>query len=314
MKKYLILMLIITVTIASCEKYEVQYGTETAATTELQDGVYEIAYSTEDGVFLITAGLDRSKMVVSFANKFNPRAGRVALSPKKDKLAYVDPDNGVPIIVDTAGNVLEELTQYTNTNDLGWYNGDETLYILSNNQIHFHGPSLDLPVSSFSSPSGSQGYQVTTVDINKNLDVVYGVIYYEFGGSYRTWYYAYGVDYKSPTRTDIYSTKSYASYHAFQNVGADSRRSYHTLRFSDPESWRDVEEISGVYGVFATGRYTYDRFEGDYLLRKSGFELSVSEDGGLFKRTVSNSSNYRARLWDIDTDNEPLFLDWAIGF
>ena len=85
-------------------------------------------------------------------------------------------------------------------------------------------------------------------------------------------------------------------------------------RFSDPESWRDVEEISGVYGVFATGRYTYDRFEGEYLLRKSGFELSVDEDGNLFKRAVLNSSNYRARLWDIDTDNEPLFLDWAIGF
>jgi hypothetical protein len=311
MKKYLILLLILTVTITSCEKYEVQYGTETAATTGLRDGVYEIAYSTEDGVFLVTAGLDRSKMLVSFANKPHRKAGRVALSPKKDKVAYVDPDNGVPVIVDTAGNVLAELTQYTNTNDLGWHNGDETLYILSNNQIHFYGPPLDLPISLFPSPSGSQDYKVTTIDINDNLDVTYGVLYHEYGGSYRTWHYGYGLNYKSPSLNDQYNTASYGSYYAFQNVATDSRGFYHTLRFSDPEDPNDVDEIEGG---FAIGTATNTRFEDDYWLRKNGFMLKIGKDGDLLKRAIANNSNYEDRFWYIYTDEEPLYLDWAIGF
>jgi hypothetical protein len=311
MKKYLILMLIIIVTIACCKKYEVQYGIDTAATTELQEGVYEIAYGTEDGVFLITGELERTKMLVSFANKFRPKAGRVALSPNKDKVAYVDPDNGIPIIVDTAGNVLIELTQYTNVNDLGWYNGDETLYILSNNEVHFHGPALDLPVSLFLSPSGSQDYEVTTIDINENLDVLYGAVYHEYSGSYRVWFYSYVLNYKSPTLNDKYDIESYASYYAFQNVGADSRRSYHTLRFSDSERTNGVEEISKG---FAIGTSSSFQFESDYVLRKSSFELKVDEDGRLLKRTVSNNTNYQDRLLDLDTDEEPLYLDWAIGF
>ena len=74
MKKYLILILTtIVVVLTSCKKYEVQYGTETAATTVGRGNVYEIAYSTEEGVFLITAGLNRSKMLISFANKLTQK-------------------------------------------------------------------------------------------------------------------------------------------------------------------------------------------------------------------------------------------------
>lgn len=310
MKKHLILMLIIA-TIASCKKYEVQYGTDTAATTELQEGLYEIAYGTEDGVFLITGGLERTKMLVSFANKFRPEAGRVALSPNKDKVAYVDPDNGVPIIVDTAGNVLIELTQYTNVNDLGWYNGDETLYILSNNEVHFYGPALDLPVSLFISPSGSQDYEVTTIDINENLDVLYGAFYHEYSGSYRVWFYSYELNYKSPTLNDRHDVETSGSYPGFQNIGADSRRSYHTLRFSDSEYINGRKEISKG---FAIGTYSTFQFEDDYILRKSSFELKIDEDGRLLKKNISNNTNYQDRILDLDTDEEPIYLDWAIGF
>jgi hypothetical protein len=311
MKKDLILMLIIVTMIASCKKYEVQYGTDTAATTALQEDVYEIAYSTEEGVFLIKTGLTQPKMLISFANKVYQRAGRVALNQKKDKVAYVDPDSGVPIIVDTAGNVLIELTQYTNVNDLGWHNGDETLYILYNNEIHFHGPALDLPDSLFIQPSGSYNYEVTTIDISKNLNVVYGAIYYKNVGSYRDWYYSYTRKSKSPSLTDQYNTAKYGSYHPFQSVAADSRRSYHTLRFIESGSgdWREL-----VASAIASGTRFDLRFENDYLLRKSGFELSVDNSGYLFKKTVSNNGNYQARLLDLDTDEEPLYLDWAIGF
>ena len=304
-------MLIIVITIASCKKYEVQYGTDTATTTELQDDVYEIAYSTEKGVFLIKSELTQPKMLISFANKLHPRAGRVALNQKKDKVAYVDPDNGVPIIVDTAGNVLIELTQYTNVNDLGWHNGDETLYVLYNNEVHFHGPALDLPDSLFIRPSGSYNYEVTTIDISENLNVVYGAIYYKYAGSYRDWYYSYTRKAKSPSVTDQYNTAKYGSYYFFQSIGADSRRCYHTLRFVESERTNGGEQVASA---IASGTRFDLRFEYDYLLRKSGFELNVGKSGYLFKKTVSNNTSYRARLLDLDTDEEPLYLDWAIGF
>lgn len=312
MKKHLILILIITVVLTGCKKYEVQYGTETGATTVLQNDVYDIAYSTEEGVFLLTTAMSRSKMLVSFANKFRPKAGRVALSPKKDKVAYVDPDNGVPVIVDTSGNVLAELTQYTNVNDLGWYNGDKTLYILSNNQVYFYGEALDLPNPLFARPSGANDYEVTSLDINDELDVAYGAIYYEFSGSYRKWYYSSSLNYKSSTLIDETYDRLYASYYYLQNVGADSKRYYHTIRFIDTEYGYGKEWVATATAIRTQSE---DRFDGEYLFRKNGFELSIDDNGTLFKKAVSNNSNYPAVFWRVDIDyDEPLYVDWAIGF
>lgn len=311
MKKYLILILILGVSIASCKKYEVQYGMGTASTTVLQDDVYDIAYSTEEGVFLINAAMTRSKMLVSFANAFSPRAGRVALSRNKDKVAYVSPNNGIPIIVDTLGNVLIELTQYTNVQDLGWHNEDETLYILSNNQVQFYGPSLDLPSPLFSIPSNAYDYEITTIDINEHLDVVYGAIYYEYSGNYRDWYYSYNLNYKSLFSTDIDYTNQYGSHYYIQNVGADSRRVYHTMRFLDSQ---DRNEPVRTVSAFASGTRFDLRFEDSYQFRENGFELGIDEDGYLFKKAVSNNTTYEARLWHIDSDEAPLYVDWVTGF
>jgi len=80
MKPYFILILMMAFSLVSCKKYAVQYGTETAATKVLNANVYEIAYSTEEGVFLINAAMDRSEMLVSFASSSTPKAGAVALS------------------------------------------------------------------------------------------------------------------------------------------------------------------------------------------------------------------------------------------
>jgi len=313
MKTYLILTILVIV-LASCKKYEVQYGTETAETTAKQGDVYEIAYCTEDGVFLITGGMNRSKMLVSFANKRYAEGKPVALSLKKDKVAYIDPDNGAPVIVDTAGNVLEELTQYTNTNDLGWYNGNQTLYILSNNQVHFYGEALNLPNPLFVPPSGSNDYEVTSLDINKNLDVAYGAIYYKEPGSYRNWYYSYNLNYNSPTSVDKSEAKAYGSYHFFQNVWADSKRYYHTIKFSDPRYTSGVEQVVKAY---ATKTQSGKMFSEDYIIRKNNYELSIDHDGVIFKKPVDSYSgiNSAAGLWNVALDyDEPFYVDWAIGF
>lgn len=312
MKKYLLLISITALFFTSCKKYEVQYGTETAATTVDQGSVYEIAYSTEEGVFLLTAAMNRSKMLVSFANKFYPEAGRVALSPNRDKVAYVDPDNGVPIIVDTAGNVLAELTQYTNTKDLGWHNGDQTLYILSNNQVHFYGQALDLPSPLFVPPSGSNDYEVTTLDINEDLDVVYGAIYYTTSrsGNYRYWHPTYDVNYKSPMEVDISFTDSHTSNYASSSVAGDTRRYYHTLRFSEPQYYNGLS----IVGAYSTKKQSGIEFQDQYQLERKGLRLNIEVNGELYKKALL-ASNQSSRFWNIDHPyRAPLYIDWAIEF
>ncbi|WMX16617.1 MULTISPECIES: hypothetical protein [unclassified Aureispira] len=314
MKKQFILLVVMALLLHNCQKYEAQYGIETAEETVLGGNTYEIAYCTEEGVFLLTGNMKRAKKVVSFANKLYPEAKHVALSIQKDRVAYIDPDTRTPVIVDTMGNVLEELTQYTNTNDLGWHNGDRTLYILANNQVHFYGEALSLPNALFVQPPSSYDYEVTSLDINDDLDVAYGAIYYKASGSYRNWYYSYHYNYKAPNKTDESHVNSYGSYHFFQNVGADTKRFYHTIRFSEPEySYTNRDAVVIVYGLRTQSE---ERFDRDYILRKNNFELSVRAEGSLFKKPFQNySNNFIATIWSIDLDyDEPMYVDWAIGF
>jgi len=304
MKQNIILSLLLMLFLVACKKYEAQYGIESATTTDLKDGVYEIAYSTEDGIFLLTTRLDRAKMLVSFAGQSSAKAVRVAFSSKKDKIAYVHPSSGIPIIVDTSGNVLQELTQYTNVNDLGWHNGDSTLYLLANNQIYFYGESLDLPKTVFPVYPGSFNYEVKTLDINDDLDIAYGAVYYMFSNNKRYWYYTSEVDYKLPSLADQVTTKLYTSYNYLQSVLADTKRYYHTLRFSNYQGGEEVQS-----GRVDEGQSSAQF--GGYELRKQRFALDISEDGRLLKR---GPDDYPASSWDIDTDEDPLYVDWAIGF
>ncbi|CAA6826616.1 MAG: Unknown protein [uncultured Aureispira sp.] len=319
MKKHFILILITVLTLASCKKYESQYGTETAATSVLKADVYEIAYSTESGVFLINAAMDRSKMLVSFANNASPKAGPVALSAKRDKVAYVDPDNGIPIIMDTLGNVLAQLTQYPNTKDLGWYNGEATLYILSNNQVHFYGEALDLPSPLFVVPPYANDYEVTALDINEDLDVVYGAVYYKLSsmGRDRDWYYSSTINYKSPSVTDETTVVPDATYASSQNILTDSRHYYHTVQFTGSYYSVGVQRV-----VVATALETplATEFKGYYTFFENNIELSITENGRL-SRYIED--RYQAEYiftsasasWTINIPAfAPLYVDWATDF
>jgi hypothetical protein len=319
MKKFFFLILSIAV-ITGCKKYEVTYGTETASTAVLLDDVYEIAYSTEEGVFLINAAMTRSKMLVSFANNSAPKAGHVALSFSRDKVAYIDPDNGVPIIVDTLGNVLTQLTQYPNTKDLGWHNKDSTLYILANNQVHFYGQVLDLPSPLFVAPPYSVDYEVTAIDIDKDLDVAYTAVYYKFSSAatYRNWYYSYSINYKLPSLTDESEITADAVYSHNQNILADSRRYYHTVQFLE-RGYNYAPNKQVIVGVAEKAQLT-TQFEGSYYFKENNLELSINENGNLFREVYNIHSMeynlaYYTSFWLLNKPRwTPIYVDWMVGF
>lgn len=324
MKKNLILILTIVVTLASCKKYEVQYGTEEATTKVLLGDEYEIAYSTDKGVFLVNSAMNRSKMLVSFANKPSPKAGRVALSANRDKVAYVDPDNGVPIIVDTSGNVLVRLTQYPNTKDLGWHNGEETLYLLVNNHVYFYGQALDLPSPLFVPPSNSHNYEITTLDINEDLDVVYGAIYYErpTGGLYRVWYDSYNLNYKAASLTDESNKTLNTTQYSTQNIAVDTIIYYHTIRFLDINLQKKATEISKAYGEKTLSN---TKFKDSYtfggassLNGANDFHVEVWPDGTLRKSIYFSSESSDTGTngsWEVGIPlNAPFYVDWPPFF
>lgn len=69
---------------------------------------------------------------------------KVALNYAKDKIAYVN-GSGVAIIIDREGNLLETVTATGPVIDLGWSSNDETLYMLVDDHIEYHGPDMNLP-------------------------------------------------------------------------------------------------------------------------------------------------------------------------
>lgn len=321
MKKCFFLILTLATILGSCKKFEPTYGTETASTAFLNDDVYEIAYSTEDGVFLINAKMTRSKMLVSFANKPNPRAGHVALSFSRDKVAYIDPDNGIPIIVDTLGNVLTQLTQYPNTKDLGWHNKDSTLYILANNEVHFYGEALDLPSPLFVAPPFSVDYEVTAIDIDEDLNLAYAAVYYKFSSAatYRNWYHSYNINYKLPSLTDESEITADATYYHTQNIATDSRIYYHTIQFLEQGYYYYASNKQVIVGTAEKTQST-TQFKGSYFFNESNIQLNISEDGELFREVYDSQLMeygfvYYRNSWVINKPRwSPIYIDWMVDF
>lgn len=305
---YTILLLVV-----GCKKYEQQFGTSTNDTTDNGASRWEVVYSTNSGVFLLDGAFTKERKIANLSGFLPTDASRVAISNDGTKVAYTDA-NGMPIIVDTLGNILHQLSQYSDVMDLGWAGNDSTLYILTNNQVFFFGPALDLPTPLFDIPANAQNVTITSLDINDNLDVLYSALYYVLisNNTELYWVGGEGINYKNSTNSDYFSPKKYGI--SCSNVAnpLDCHRTYLTMsRFFD-EQWDQAAhlELSIIVGsTFDT--YTYSGMG----MWRGGLGCFIRDDG-MFRKLMPedafNISLPNELEWNTNNTAGPFYYDWRV--
>lgn len=149
-----------------------------------------IAFSYNNDIYLF----DRSIAPKPYKITDNPekKKGILALSYDKQKIAFLN-EQGIPEIISSEGDVLEMASPSGPVKDLGWSPDGNTLYMLVNNSLEFHGPAIQVPALA---PHFNFA-TVLSVHISQNLDLVYS---YSNGNT--TVASTILIDYKDPTRED----------------------------------------------------------------------------------------------------------------
>jgi hypothetical protein len=67
----------------------------------------------------------------------------VRISHDHSKIAFLN-SAGTPVIIDTLGNIVDVLEQFDNVKEYNWMPGDEGLYLVIDNGLHFSGSTPDI--------------------------------------------------------------------------------------------------------------------------------------------------------------------------
>ncbi len=242
---------------SSCSKYDPIYGVvgnEVQGTAELRKN---FVYIYDNEVYLCNQILSNQTKLTNNSNSSNSpftTKTHVALSPNIDKIAYLDA-YGTPVIIDTDGNQLDRLTQYSNVKDIGWHfnNGNPTLFLLVNNTIAFWGQSLDLVNNPFDYvlPATALFYEIDALDINENLDITFSYRYYEPNSAsslYRRYYYGVGVQYNDNSTPDTYLEIYDNFYYSVTDLYSNQLYNlYHMVRFNNSNGSVDLAQTIHQY-------------------------------------------------------------------
>lgn len=151
----------------ACSKYEAKYGVADFD-EERKSLEQEIVYVDQYDIYLTDRTFFSEKRVTSTPNILKKK---VVISYNHEKIAYLDTYN-TPVIINNEGEVLETLSNYTGADYINWSADDQTLYILKDNQLFFHGEPMEVSVSNFAVNSpDTLDYKVEMAVVSKNGDV-----------------------------------------------------------------------------------------------------------------------------------------------
>lgn len=163
-----ILLLCFLFALTSCSKYEMKFGV--ANFEESKELEKEIVYIDQKDIYLTDKTLVSTKQVTKghIGVKTN-----VVISYNHDKIAYLNYTK-TPIILDTSGQQLEKLTNHTGVDCINWSPNDKSFYFLKNNQLFFHGISLDVSITNLEpNDTTIKNYKATKVVVSEFGDVAY---------------------------------------------------------------------------------------------------------------------------------------------
>lgn len=191
--------------LTACSKYDPIFGVAGNKDQQTLTLKKNLVYIHDNDIYLLNEILsDERKLTNSSINVKT----HVALSPKHDQIAYLNL-SGQPVIIDTLGNTITTLSQYTGVKDLKWHanNGNPTLYFLHNNEIKFHGPTMNITSTpfDFAFPSNNNYSEVDAIHIDNSLNVIFSYRYqapYSPTSPWQKYYYGVAINYNSAGSTD----------------------------------------------------------------------------------------------------------------
>ena len=233
------------ISISACSKYDPIYGVANHGNQGEVELKMDLAYIHDNDIYVVNEIFAEETRLTStpFSTKTH-----VALSPLHDKVAYLDA-NGTPVILDLSGNVLETLSSYNNVTDMKWHfnSGNPTLYLLINNSIVFHGPSLAIPSNpfDFAFPSTTTYRAIDAVDINDNLDIAFSYRYQvPYLTSLRKYYYGAAVNFASTSFDEFKETYQYYYDPGLNSYSQEPYAYYHLVNFNENDQNVSLGQVS----------------------------------------------------------------------
>lgn len=245
------LLAVLSLIFSACTKYDPIYGVADTKNTEQLQLKKDLVYIHDNDIYMVNEILADEKRLT-----YTPSVSKtqIAFSPKHDKVAYLN-SNGTPVIIDTTGAQLEILVNYTNVTDLKWHanNGNPTLYMLVNNSIIFHGPTLSIPSQPFSYffPSDANSIVIDAVEIDNSLNIAFSYRFqrpYSPTSSWNKYYHGVGFNYNSASNTDTWYYIEDGYYSPFSTTYSSiSYPYYHDVRINTPNQTVILGQISNGY-------------------------------------------------------------------
>ncbi|MBL4648997.1 MAG: hypothetical protein JKY03_04645 [Aureispira sp.] len=296
--------------ISSCTKYEPIYGVAGHSITDPIVLQKDLAYIYRNDIYLVNEILSERKKLT---NSSTSTKTHIALSPKHDKIAYLNASK-TPVIIDTSGVQIDFLNQYPNATDLFWHNnnGNPTLVILVNNTIQFYGPTLNIDNTPFHQvfPSDVTFEAIDAIHINENLDILFTFRYqrpFTPTSTLRKYYYGVGVNFNSTSTFD----KSLATDDGFYSPSSSSYSSqdysyYHMIKYNEADNNATVGRIANGsennYNDYSLAAYRYTGSSNSLLFQTTSLNNGQNYYTELGKGTVtSNPYQIRKYLENLPT-------------
>ena len=152
---------------ASCTKYDPIFGTGSEILPTDDTYIYNFVYIYDNDIYVTDQSfIKQQRLTTDGLTKTH-----CTIAQDLSRIAYLDHTN-TPVIIDTAGTLIERLDQYPSSNDLIWY--ENSLVILHLNELHFYGMNLQQPDSLFAVfPTNNVFTRVDAIAIDNNLNMAY---------------------------------------------------------------------------------------------------------------------------------------------
>lgn len=328
-----IIVVLALIQLIGCTKYEPLYDVNdiviSAPIVYQRDGIY----IHNNDIYLTDELLKTHKRLT---NSPTSKKTHCKITNTHDKIAYIDA-NQIPVVIDTNGVELYRLTQFANANDLGWHNGDQTLYVLVNNELKFYGQALALSNPLFTTfpttntSSTFDNYMVHSIAINAALDVVYTYTYTQVRSTNTSGTHVIGVaiDFKNPSSTDLSSDLGGGLIYApTKPLNTQNYYFYTSVRFS----YDSQVELLRAENLNRTLSTSYKQYKWEYKTRiapqlqlTGAPALSIYQNKGVLYMNENSMGKRLSQLpsgappataldipftFSIPNQNIPVYFDW----
>ncbi|HBS88240.1 MAG: hypothetical protein A2W91_04460 [Bacteroidetes bacterium GWF2_38_335] len=292
---------------SSCKKSESPFLSQAEVDNYLQnlnEGLDYIAYISENDIYYFT---DIDNAPIRLTNTPLIEKTNVQISKNGNKIAYLKEDN-YPVIIDFSGNVIDELTEFTNITQMDWSEDGSSLYMLIENELFYYGPELNVRDLTFYNVPYFPYNTILSASISKDLDLAYVMRYYDvadYDYHEKLIIKPYGTD----VTLEFFSTHSRMAYVDFSSNYRDFVLAFNN--YSDSKEYIRLEFYSDYTGISDTekdyGEWSTPSYRSDLNYVLSGY----SDYNYILKATdLSEYGSKDISLGSYCFSEDLIYCDW----